>query len=90
MQRVARLLLWIGFALTLLGLAGCSVGCLVTVVEFTEAIQGQEAWPEETGEIGVRPTVETVIGIVSIFLGLGMVIAGAVLKAVAPKARGKD
>ena len=74
MQRAARFLLWGGLALLVLGMASCGAGCVLLI---SSAVEGEEA----TGEGFLT------FGTVSLYASIGMIIIGAVLKAVAPKSR---
>lgn len=75
MQRAARLLLWVGLAIFIVGVMGCGAGC---VGGLGGALEGDTSAAESGGTVAAW-------SIMLMGLSLFMIIVGALLKAFAPK-----
>ena len=76
MQRTARFLLWGGFAVLVMSVASCGVGCVAGVATLADE-------PGADNVLAGAAGVSLLLGIVSII----MLFVGAILKALSPKSR---
>ena len=79
MQRTARFLLWGGFAVLVMSVASCGVGCVAGVATLADE-------PGADNVLAGAAGVSLLLGIVSII----MLFVGAILKALSPKSRERE